>query len=72
MFRVGFEPTTTVFARAETDHDLDSAATVIGIIIDKLPNATDGHDLEAVPSISPPHNLSPNFIKICLQAVCPQ
>jgi hypothetical protein len=38
---------------------------VIGIIIDKLPNATDGQDLEAVPSITHPHNLSPRSINMC-------
>jgi hypothetical protein len=30
MPRVAFEPTITVFERAETVHALDSAATVIG------------------------------------------
>jgi hypothetical protein len=31
MLRVGLEPTIEVFDRVKTVHDLDSAATVIGI-----------------------------------------
>jgi hypothetical protein len=30
MLRVGFEPTTSVFDRTETVHDLDLVVTVIG------------------------------------------
>jgi hypothetical protein len=33
MSQVGFEPTISVFVRAKTVHDLDSAATVVGIML---------------------------------------
>jgi hypothetical protein len=33
MLRVGFEPTTPVFERAKTVHNLDPAATVSGIYL---------------------------------------
>jgi hypothetical protein len=41
MSQVGFEPTTPVFERAKTVHDLDRAATVTGTYL-LLPSLREG------------------------------